>query len=155
MVPVDSTRFASCPDDPAARGHARPFPLSYVGIAGLGPDAPTLPTGHPRAGVFGFDRATGLGQITDGAASTLLLLETARDLRPWTEGGPSSVRGVDPATRPHLGRGRPFGGYHPGGANAAFADGSVRFLRDSIDPAVLEALSTVAGGETIPADWDR
>ncbi len=35
----------------------------------------------------------------------------------------------------------------------AFADGSVRFLRDTIDPSVFEALSTIAGGERLPANW--
>jgi hypothetical protein len=37
----------------------------------------------------------------------------------------------------------------------AMADGSVRLLRESIDRRVFEALSTVAGGETLPAVWDR
>ena len=37
---------------------------------------------------------------------------------------------------------------HPGGANFAFADGSVRFLSYSVD-AVLPALSTRAGGEAV------
>lgn len=155
MVPEDTTRFATCPDDPAERYHTRPFPLTYVGVAGVGADAPTLPMGHPRAGVFGYDRATPLGAITDGTSQTVMLLETARETRSWSAGGPSSVRGVDPATRPYIGRGRPFGGYHPGGANAAFADGSVRFIKSTMDPAVLEALSTISGGEPVPAEWDR
>ena len=37
--------------------------------------------------------------------------------------------------------------------NVAFADGSIRGLRESIDPRILEALSTIAGGERMPADW--
>lgn len=40
-----------------------------------------------------------------------------------------------------------FGSNHPGGAQSAFADGSVRFLNDSLAPAVFAALSTRAGGE--------
>ncbi len=37
----------------------------------------------------------------------------------------------------------------------AFADGSVRFLRETIDPKVFEAISTIAGGEGLPQGWDR
>ena len=38
---------------------------------------------------------------------------------------------------------------HPGGANFAFGDGSVRFLSYGITREVIEALSTYAGGEMI------
>jgi prepilin-type processing-associated H-X9-DG protein len=44
-----------------------------------------------------------------------------------------------------------FGSYHPGGANFAFCDGSVKFLKSTTDPRVLSALSTRAGGEVISA----
>jgi prepilin-type N-terminal cleavage/methylation domain-containing protein/prepilin-type processing-associated H-X9-DG protein len=39
---------------------------------------------------------------------------------------------------------------HPGGCNVAFGDGSVRFIRDSIDRAVWAALSSFNGGEVVP-----
>jgi prepilin-type N-terminal cleavage/methylation domain-containing protein/prepilin-type processing-associated H-X9-DG protein len=41
---------------------------------------------------------------------------------------------------------------HSGGVNAAFADGSVRFIRDSIPRATWSALNTANGGETVSLD---
>jgi prepilin-type processing-associated H-X9-DG protein/prepilin-type N-terminal cleavage/methylation domain-containing protein len=46
-----------------------------------------------------------------------------------------------------------FGSGHPGGANFAFADGSVRFLSESIPLEALQALSTRAGGEVVAGDF--
>jgi prepilin-type processing-associated H-X9-DG protein len=43
--------------------------------------------------------------------------------------------------------------FHPGGTNAMFADGSVRFLRESIDIRVLACLITRAGAEIVPGDF--
>ncbi len=45
-----------------------------------------------------------------------------------------------------------FRSEHPGGANFAFADGSVRFLKESIAKPIYRGLSTRAGGEVISAD---
>jgi prepilin-type processing-associated H-X9-DG protein len=41
-------------------------------------------------------------------------------------------------------------GFHPGGANFLFADGSVHFLRAAMAFRVLAALATRAGGEGVP-----
>lgn len=41
---------------------------------------------------------------------------------------------------------------HPGGVNTVFADGSVRFIKDSVNPATWRALGTMAGGEVISGD---
>jgi prepilin-type N-terminal cleavage/methylation domain-containing protein/prepilin-type processing-associated H-X9-DG protein len=42
--------------------------------------------------------------------------------------------------------------YHPGGANALLADGSVKFFKNTINIATWRALSSTNGGEVISAD---
>ena len=42
--------------------------------------------------------------------------------------------------------------YHPGGVNALFGDGSVHFIKDTINLVAFRSLLTLAGGETISAD---
>ena len=155
-----------CPDWPGPQPSASAGPpahTNYVGVAGLGADAATLPDTDPRIGVLGYDRRLKPGQVKDGLANTLLLLETGRDVGPWVRGGPATVRGVDPSDAPPVGAGRPFGGTHvsdgrfrtkgPHGGHAALADGSVRKLSDGMDAAVLGKLATAAGGEDVPAEW--
>ncbi len=41
---------------------------------------------------------------------------------------------------------------HPGGVNSLFADGSVRFVKDSVDATTWRNLGTMAGGEIVSAD---
>ncbi|QDV34660.1 DUF1559 domain-containing protein [Tautonia plasticadhaerens] len=45
-----------------------------------------------------------------------------------------------------------FKSFHPGGANFALADGSVRFVKQTISPRIYNALGSRAGGEIISAD---
>jgi prepilin-type N-terminal cleavage/methylation domain-containing protein/prepilin-type processing-associated H-X9-DG protein len=42
--------------------------------------------------------------------------------------------------------------YHPGGVNSLFADGSVKFIKNTINWQTWRALGTVGGGEVISAD---
>jgi len=42
--------------------------------------------------------------------------------------------------------------YHPGGVNVGFLDGSVKFVKDSVDLATWGAIATKAGGEVVSAD---
>jgi hypothetical protein len=137
----------------------------YVGVAGVGADAATLPTGHPRAGVFGYDRRTAIKDgIPDGTSNTLLLIETAQNPGHWAHGGPATVRGIEPGAEPYIGAGRPFGGFHATSrwdwsrsrehvSIAAMADGTVRVFSHTTATEVLEALATVGGKETLPVDW--
>lgn len=41
----------------------------------------------------------------------------------------------------------------PARSNAAMADGSVRTLTAKTSAELLRALATIAGGESVPADW--
>jgi prepilin-type processing-associated H-X9-DG protein len=47
---------------------------------------------------------------------------------------------------------KPASSYHPGIANAAMVDGSVRAFKESVNQAVFMGLGTRAGGEVISAD---
>jgi hypothetical protein len=134
---------------------------SYVGVAGVGADAATLPLSDPRCGVFGHGRRVTVADVKDGESNTLLALETARAPGPWAAGGEATVRAVDPETQPYVAGGGPFGREHwaPDGlgwgrrraeAPAAFVDGSVRVLDGKVAPGVLEAMATIAGGEGEP-----
>jgi prepilin-type processing-associated H-X9-DG protein len=88
-----------------------------------------------------------LRDVSDGESTTIMVGEVVSNFKPW--GDPTNWR--DPA----LGINRSpdgFGSPSPGGANFLFIDGSVRFLKDRIDPRVLKAISTPAGGEKVSLD---
>lgn len=76
-------------------------------------------------------------EVLDGLSNTLMVVEST-DLVEWTK--PDDLDPAQPA----------LGSDHPGGFNVLFGDGSVRFLKNSIDPESLRALSTREGGEVIP-----
>jgi prepilin-type processing-associated H-X9-DG protein len=131
----------------------RPDPLrqpgltTYVGLAGVGADAASLPRTDRRAGAFGYDRVITRQDATAGISFTMMVTETTRDLGPWVAGGPTTVRGVAPDETPYVGAGRPFGGLHPGGANVLWVDTSVRFVKDSVAPEVFRSQATLTGAE--------
>ena len=146
-----------CPGAPPEIGSDAPAPTQYLGIAGLGADAATLPLSEPlspRAGCFRYDAPTPFAIIIagDGLSQSLLYGERAADLGPWLRGGPSTVRGLDdsPSAKPVVGMAGQFGGCHPVGANWAFADGSVRFMTYQTDPKILFGLATIAGKDSDP-----
>src|SRR5262245_60935755 len=85
---------------------------TYVGMAGLGPDAATLPVKDRRCGLFGYERRIRLADVTDGHNSTVAVVETAADIGPWAAGGRSTLRSIDPDERPYVGEERPFGRVH-------------------------------------------
>lgn len=91
-------------------------------------------------------------QVTDGTSNTILAGEVNAQFKPW--GDPTNMR--DPAlgiNRSPAGFGGPWNPER-GGAQFLLGDGSVRFLRNDIDPRILDALSTPNGGESLEdAEW--
>ena len=146
---------------------------SYLGVSGL--DL------HSWDGVLHTDADTTIAGITDGTSNTLTVGERAvsekRNFGWWYAGwGQAKTGSVDsllgvrerneyqdldrcPRGPYHFRAGRSdepcdafrYWSNHPGGANFAFADGSVRFLRHEAD-AIMPALATRAGGEVVLLD---
>lgn len=129
----------------------------FVGMGGVGPDAPYLPVGHPLAGVFGYDRQTRLEDIRDGASNTIMLIQVdAATSGPWIAGGGATIRGTSPNGERDVGfpggfRSPKYGGKE--GVWVIMADGSVRFLNRNVSPSVFKALCTMSGGDD-PGDID-
>jgi prepilin-type processing-associated H-X9-DG protein len=93
--------------------------------------------------VFELKEGARLADITDGVSNTIMVVETA-DPIPWTKPeelpfGPNELR-------------LPFKTLHKNGFNVLMGDGSVRFLKEDIDPQTFRALVTRAGNEPVSPD---
>lgn len=119
----------------------------YVGIAGVGKDAPTLKLPHKRAGMFGYERKTTFRDVKDGLSNTMMITEASTDFGPWAQGGQSTLRAL--TQKPYINGPDGIGGPSKGGLNVLMGDGAVRFVSENIDPSVFEAMSTIAGGEVV------
>jgi prepilin-type N-terminal cleavage/methylation domain-containing protein/prepilin-type processing-associated H-X9-DG protein len=133
-------------------------------------------------GLFYRNSRVGVRDITDGTSSTLMAGERSRNVADATWVGviPYSRVCTDPKWKVQdcetanvmvLGHTGPspdqrwvdvpnykgagaddFWSLHPGGCNFLFADGSVRFIKETVNPKIFSFLSTRAGGEVISAD---
>lgn len=146
----------------------------YNGLNGsmrLYPDAPASGLLQDRGG-FAERQNLRIADFADGTSQTIDVVESVKFGRGlWVHGRPhfnnaayqiNTLRGynggantVYPDGLNGGGPGRGVAGTwgissdHPGGANALFADGSVRVLADSLSPQALTALATRDGGEVI------
>jgi hypothetical protein len=127
-------------------GIANPGATSYVGLAGVGPDGPMLHSNDKRAGAFAYDKPRRFRDYLDGTSNTIWVAESSRPAS-WAQGGPSTIR---PLTKtPYLGGPDGIGGVSVGGTNVFVGDGQVRFINNKIDPKLMEALTTINGGENL------
>jgi prepilin-type N-terminal cleavage/methylation domain-containing protein/prepilin-type processing-associated H-X9-DG protein len=153
-------------------GNPQGFHTNYAGCIG---NAPNLYTNADLGGVlFAKSRVTLVG-ITDGTSNTLMVAEirtrpdtTAHDTRGRMNNAihgavsftsafpPNSTVGDEQQSYCVAATGMPCGGFglrliarsaHTGGLNVGLADGSVRFVTDSIDPTVWAFSGSRAGGE--------
>jgi prepilin-type processing-associated H-X9-DG protein len=85
--------------------------------------------------------------IQDGLSNTIAVLEVPNSTVSWLDPSDGATPGPDGELVSHAGP--TAGSDHRAGGNALFADGSVQFLPESIDPELLEAMQTIAGSEDI------
>jgi hypothetical protein len=132
---------------------------NYVGVAGLGLDAARLNPKNAddakKAGMTGYDFGSKPDDVKDGLSNTMYLIQVPPTYqRPWMAGGGATLQGVndkgnDPA--------RPFLVKKADGSRGTMVlmgDGSVRSIKEGVDPAVFRGMATRAGGETL-ADLDK
>jgi hypothetical protein len=92
-----------------------------------------------------------LASVTDGTSNTLGIVE-AREAVPWTKPDEEIPFDFSAKSEKASELVPMLGAHFPGGFNAVFLDGSVRFIKHSISPVVLRALITRDGGEVISSD---
>lgn len=104
----------------------------YLGVAG-------------KDGIFG-PKKVGFGQISDGTSNTALVVEANEELAvEWTKPQDYECDQKNPL--------KGLGGLQPGGFLVGFADGSVQFLRSSMDPENWKWITQKNDGRVV--NWDR
>ena len=127
---------------------------NYVGVAGLGLDAarydPKDPATRKKLGMYGYDWASKPEDVTDGLSNTIAIIQVPPGhQRPWIAGGGATLAGIDDSGD------KPLRGYVAKmpdgvrGTTALMGDGSVRTVRENIDPALFRAMVTRAGGDAL------
>ena len=131
---------------------------NYVGMFG-----PTEIEDSPAFGFgsFYYQSRVRFGDIADGLSNTLLVGERSSRLGGSTWFGVipgvaepmSRVVGAADHTPNHpLGHFEDFRSYHPAGVHFLVGDGSVRMIKETIDPRVYAGLSTIHGHEPVNVD---
>ena len=154
-----------CPSSPvpAVNEAATASRSSYVGCH-HDVEAPIDADNH---GLLFLNSKVRYSEIYDGSANTILFGEalTSRDGLGWVSGTRATLRNTskievggpylpapkgalaDPSENSGSLAVGGFGSYHPGGINVGLADGSTRFIPQSIDAGLLRLLGNRADGE--------
>lgn len=133
-----------------------PFLAADADYGGMyGPRGLTTPPllNSPPRGAMIFNLCLGFPQITDGTSQTIQIGEAPEAINAlWASGHNIFDQSAPINARPPVEYGEELTSQHPGGANTLFADGSVHFLKQTMNPTVLAGLCTRAGGEVLSAD---
>lgn len=110
--------------------------------------APVAGTNRAQQTMFtGDSQGMGMAQILDGTSNTIMLIDAADDRAVvWTR--PEDLR-FDPK-KPHDG----LIGHHFGALGTLFADGSVHFLPETLDPSTLQHLFIRNDGHVVAVPED-
>jgi prepilin-type N-terminal cleavage/methylation domain-containing protein/prepilin-type processing-associated H-X9-DG protein len=154
-APNDS-RLRKSPDPLAAgKEYAR---TNYGAINGERTLRTPTATNSPERGAMIFESNISIKQITDGTSHTALIAEAPEGVNGFWLSVRNLFEQAKPINTPaafapqyvFYDYGQEINSYHPGGAIATFADGSARFLNESIDNQTLAAICSRAGGEPTP-----
>lgn len=124
----------ACPGEHTRPDQSARAMTSYVAV--VGPE-----TMWPGAG------STKISEVKDGMTNTLMVVEVANSGIHWMEPRDLHVLQMAPTINAKSGQG--ISSPHTGGANAALADGSVRFISDQTTAELIRGLLTINGQETI------
>ncbi|MBI2827113.1 MAG: DUF1559 domain-containing protein [Planctomycetia bacterium] len=141
-----------------------PFQAKYLSVSKCfqDPSSTPCPDSSPCVGVICRSvRPVAFREVIDGLSSTFMVGETLPGHWVWnclfcdnfpvssTQIPINALTESDGGIARDYWRTSGFKSMHPGGADFAMADGSVRFVRDSIDSFVYNALGSRAAGEPV------
>ena len=149
-----------CPSEPRKtfwnQPNADPFVSADADYGGMnGPRGLIVPPiiNNPPRGAMIANVCLGFNQITDGTSQTIHVGEDPEAINAlWSSGHNVFDQYMPINARPPVELGEELTSQHPGGVNTLFVDGSVHFLKQSMNPVALAALCTRAGGEVLSAD---
>jgi len=165
--PVRRARIESirCPSSPEGYERDEEKSIGISNYAGCHHSV-EAPIDAENNGVMFLNSRLRFSQILDGSSQTILIGEMSPGLNSlgWTSGTRSTLRNTGSFKAPPRTKQRDepmiaevpgsfevggFSSFHTGGANFAFADGSVRFLSYSIEEGLLRQFGNRADGEIL------